>query len=136
MMPEPCILESASAGQPHLKEPIHLGVGKGKVHSFAALSQLTRSGLAAANVLPIMLFVAPDFCTEKHQCFQPGDFRAKFLIFAPHGIVNDAVASGYHLGRAVWLAPGAAACRAEPGTIFTNVSLTGCHAEQPNSSVD
>jgi hypothetical protein len=37
---------------------------------------VTRSGLAAANVLPIMHFVAPDFCTEKHQCFQPGDFRS------------------------------------------------------------
>jgi hypothetical protein len=43
---------------------------------------MTWSGLAAVNVLPIMHFVAPDFCTEKHQCFQPGGFRAKFLIFA------------------------------------------------------
>jgi hypothetical protein len=50
-------------------------------------------------------------------------FWCKILIFAPHGIVNDAVASGYHFGRAVWLAPGAAARRAEPGTIFSCASL-------------
>jgi hypothetical protein len=78
----PCALESATAGQPNLKGLCHLSVRKGRDCGFSALSQLTRSGLSAVNVLPIMHFVAPDFCTEKHQCFQLGDFRAKFLIFA------------------------------------------------------
>jgi hypothetical protein len=42
---------------------------------------------------------AIDFSKRKTQQNQCNRFVAQVLSSAPHGIVNDAVASGYHFGR-------------------------------------
>ena len=46
---EPRACDSATGGPPHLKELCHLQVRKGRDCGFTAVSQLTRSGLAAAG---------------------------------------------------------------------------------------